>query len=181
MTDFSLEIRWVIRCFWNCIHPGSLSHFELVDSLGLNKNRKDNLKPVGNHRRNWFEVDFTHTKQQNNRWKEDKTPTPRLKFNAVKLGVLEKTENFHVFSLHHIWNIYVKHIEAFRPFDVSQSRSEKYWLKIRLGSSDTFQANTKRCARSVVWTRRGVCWEKKHIKFFGGFGVCTRKIQIEAL
>ena len=69
-----------------------------------------------------------------------------------------------VFSLN-MWNI-LKHSAL---FDVSKWRSEICWLKIWLGtSSGTFEANTKRCARSVVWTRRGVCWEKEHMKFFGG-------------
>ena len=74
--------------------PGSLSHFELVDSLGLNKKSQDTLKPVGNHGRNWLntgiEVDFTHTSTVGKRT----LPTPRLKFNAVKLGVLEKRRIF---------------------------------------------------------------------------------------
>lgn len=62
-----------------------------------------------------------------------------------------------------------KHIVTFRPFDVSKWRSEKLWVKIWLEtSSGTFEANTKRCACSVVWTRRGVCCEKQHMKFFGG-------------
>ena len=74
-----------------------------------------------------------------NRWKEDKTPTPRLKFNAVKLGVLEKTENFHVSSCyefmfflsckHTYMKHILKHIVTFRPYDVSKWRSENLLIE----------------------------------------------------
>ncbi len=63
------------------------------------------------------------------------------------------------------WNVLkniLKH-DTLRLFDVSKWRYEKFWLKIWLGTG-TSEANTERCACSVVWTRRGSAENNEHAK-----------------
>lgn len=142
----------------------------------------------------WTQESKSTLHTQNSCWKEDTTPTPRLKFNAVKLGVLEKTENFHVSSSYEFMLfIMYKHIYTYETYFETYCNIQTFWcfkMKIWKIVSENLTWNVKwdlwgqhqeMCLQCCVDQKRRLLRKATHEILRGDSEFALKMFKFEAL